>query len=117
MPLTTGTGVTRFAQLIKPVTLNTPTKPATTSPAAAFSSSVNCLAIATAAMAFMGCTGRGSPNARPVKRFAAPVKRSVDGRDIEFERTKAVMSGRSKWLRFDGVDIMGVGAPEPQDRI
>jgi hypothetical protein len=93
MPFTTGIGVTRFAQLINPVTLNTPTKPATTSPAAAFSSSVNFLAIATAAIAFMGCTGSGIPNATPVKMLAAPVNSSVDGNDIEFVSTSAVMSG------------------------
>jgi hypothetical protein len=95
IPFTTGIGVTRFAQLIRPVILNSPTNPATTSPAAAFSSSVNLRAIATAAMAFMGCTGSGSPNATPVKMFAAPVKSKVDGNEIEFVSTNAVISGRS----------------------
>ena len=95
IPFTTGIGVTRFAQLINPVMLNTPTRPATTNPAAAFCSSVNCRAIATAAMAFIGCTGSGIPKARPVSTFAAPVKRRVEGSDIEFVRTRVVMSGSS----------------------
>lgn len=94
MPLTTGTGVTLFAQLISPVILNRPTKLATTNPAAAVSSLEKLRAIATAAIAFIGCTGRGSPNVMPVRIFAAPVNSSVEGRDIEFVRTKAVMSGR-----------------------
>lgn len=54
MPFTTGMGVTRFAQLSKPVTLNKPTNAATTIPAAAFSLSEKLRAMATAAMAFMG---------------------------------------------------------------
>ena len=54
MPLTTGIGVTLLAQLIKPVRLKTPTMPATTIPAAEFSSRVNFRAIATAAIAFIG---------------------------------------------------------------
>lgn len=95
IPLTTGIGVTRFAHLISPVILKKPTTPATTRPAAAFSSSVNCPAIATAAIAFMGCTGKGSPNVIPVKILAAPVNNSVDGSEIEFDRTSAVISGRS----------------------
>jgi hypothetical protein len=95
MPFTTGIGVTRFAQLISPVALNNPTKAATTRPAAAFSSSVNLRAIATAAIAFMGCTGKGIPKATPVMILAAPVNSNVDGSDIEFVRTSAVMSGSS----------------------
>jgi hypothetical protein len=95
MPFTTGIGVTRLAQLISPVTLNTPTKPATTNPAAAFSSSVNFRAMATAAIAFIGCTGSGIPKDTPVNMLAAPVKSSVDGRDIEFVRTSTVNSGSS----------------------
>jgi hypothetical protein len=79
--------------LIRPRILNTPTKAATTRPAAAFSSMVNCRAIATAAIAFIGCTGRGIPNARPVRIFAAPVNSNVEGKDIEFVKTNAVISG------------------------
>jgi hypothetical protein len=93
MPFTTGTGVILFAQLTNPVMLNKPTRLATTNPAAAVSSLENLRATATAAMAFIGCTGRGAPNVMPVTIFAAPVNRSVEGRDIEFVRTKAVMSG------------------------
>lgn len=93
MPFTTGIGVTRFAQLINPVTLNNPTKAATINPAAAFSSSVNFRAIATAAIAFIGCTGSGMPNAMPVKAFAAPVNKSVEGREMELVTTRAVISG------------------------
>jgi hypothetical protein len=95
MPLTTGTGVTLLAHCIIPVTLMIPTNAATTNPAAAFSSIVNFRAIATAAMAFMGCTGSGMPKATPVRMFVAPVNRRVEGRDIEFVRTRAVISGRS----------------------
>lgn len=94
MPLTTGIGVMRLAHVIKPVRLNNPTKPATTRPAAAFSSSVNLRAIATAAMAFMGCTGKGIPNATPVRILAAPVNRRVEGREMELESTRAVISGK-----------------------
>jgi hypothetical protein len=93
MPFTIGIGVTLLANPIKPVMLKIPTKPATTSPAAAFSSSVNLRAIATAAMAFIGCTGSGMPNTTPVKIFAAPVNSSVDGKEIEFASTSAVISG------------------------
>ena len=93
MPFTTGIGVTRFAQLMSPVMLNNPTKAATISPAAAFSSSVNFRAMATAAIAFMGCTGNGIPNTMPVSILAAPVKSKVDGNEIEFVMTKAVISG------------------------
>ena len=93
MPFTTGMGVTRFAQFMSPVMLNNPTKAATTSPAAAFSSSVNFRAMATAAIAFMGCTGNGIPNAMPVSMLAAPVKSKVEGSDIEFVMTRAVISG------------------------
>jgi hypothetical protein len=46
-------------------------------------------------MAFMGCTGRGIPNEAPVRMLAAPVNSSVDGKDIEFVTTSAVMSGSS----------------------
>lgn len=95
IPFTTGIGVTRFAQLSSPVTLNSPTKPATAKPAAAFSSRVKLREIATAAMAFIGCTGSGRPNATPVKMLAAPVNSNVDGKDIEFMSTRAVMIGRS----------------------
>ena len=82
-----------MAQLSRPVTLNRATSPATTRPAAAFSSSENLRAMATAAMAFIGWTGSGNPNATPVKIFAAPVNNSVDGNEIEFVITSAVMSG------------------------
>lgn len=93
MPLTTGMGVTRFAQLSRPVTLKKPTNTATTIPAAAFSLRENLRAMATAAMAFIGWTGRGRPKERPVRMLAAPVKSSVEGNDIEFDITSAVMSG------------------------
>ena len=65
----------------------------TTIPAAAFSSIVNFLAMATAAIAFIGCTGKGLPNENPVSIFAAPVKRSVAGSEIDLVITRAVMSG------------------------
>lgn len=94
MPLTTGTGVTLFAHLIRPVMLKIPTRAATTRPAAAFSSIVNFRAIAIEAIAFIGCTGKGIPNATPVKTFAAPVKSKVDGSDIDPVKTSAVMRGR-----------------------
>jgi hypothetical protein len=67
----------------------------TTTPAAAVSSNVNFLATATAAIAFIGCTGSGIPNATPVSTLAAPVKRSVAGNEIDLVMTRAVMSGRS----------------------
>jgi hypothetical protein len=82
-----------LAHLSSPVTLNRPTNPATTRPAAAFSSRENLCAMATAAMAFMGWTGSGNPNVTPVKMFAAPVNNNVDGNEIEFVMTSAVMSG------------------------
>lgn len=66
----------------------------TTRPAAAFSSIVNFRAIATAAMAFIGCTGKGMPKATPVSIFAVPVPSKVAGREMDLVITRAVISGR-----------------------
>jgi hypothetical protein len=54
---------------------------------------VNFLAIATAAIAFIGCTGNGIPNAIPVTIFAAPVNSNVAGREIDLDMTRAVRMG------------------------
>jgi len=94
MPLTTGTGVTLLAQLIMPVILMIPTRAATTMPAAAVVLREKFLAMATAAIAFMGWTGSGMPKPMPVRILAAPVNRRVEGREIEFWIVRAVIKGR-----------------------
>jgi hypothetical protein len=50
--------------------------------------------MATAATAFMGCTGIGMPNATPEYTFARPVKRSVEGNEMEPVRVRATIRGR-----------------------
>ena len=50
--------------------------------------------MATAAIAFIGCTGNGMPKATPVRIFAVPVQSRVAGREIDLVMTRAVMSGR-----------------------
>ena len=47
------------------------------------------------AIAFIGCTGNGIPNSRPVRIFESPVKISVDGRCIEWPIVMAMSNGSS----------------------
>ena len=73
----TGIGILRVNHLIRPVMLRKPTTPATNRPADDTCALVNFLASATAAMAFIGCTGRGMPKKTPVKMLARPAKTRV----------------------------------------
>lgn len=47
-----------------------------------------------AAMAFMGCTGRGMPKVTPVIIFVRPENTKVAERDIDFVKVRAMSSGR-----------------------
>lgn len=95
MPFTTGIGTTRENQDRRPVMLRSRTIVETVIPAAAVSWMLNCLLMATAAIAFIGCTGRGRPNMKPVAMFARPVNTRVLGRDTEWVRVRAMRRGRS----------------------
>lgn len=95
IPFTTGTGTTRCSQCSKPVRLSTNTARETVKPAAAVSSLLNFWLMATAAMAFIGWTGRGTPNTTPVRMFARPEKTSVLARSIELLTLKAIIRGSS----------------------
>ena len=57
--------------------LRNPIAAATKIPALAISAWLKSCAKATAAIAFMGCTGKGMPKARPVSMLARPLKTSV----------------------------------------
>lgn len=95
IPLTTGVGMTCVNHRKRPLILNRRTMEEVVKPAEMVSSIVNLRAIATAAIAFMGCTGSGMPKATPVKMFQSPEKTSVVESDIELLIAKAIMSGRS----------------------
>ena len=84
MPLTIVMGITRVNHFTRPVKLRKPTAAATKRPADINSSGRKDLAMATAAMAFIGCTGSGIPNIRPVKMLAMPLKTRVVDNEIEF---------------------------------
>ena len=62
MPFTTGVGITCVNHLSKPVTLKINTTAEVVKPADMVSSIDNFLAMATAAMAFIGWTGNGTAN-------------------------------------------------------
>lgn len=94
MPLTTGTGTTLCNQCRRPVTLSSKTANETIKPAAAVSSLLKFWLIATAAMAFIGCTGRGTPKKAPVRMLARPEKTSVLARSIEPPMLRAIINGR-----------------------
>lgn len=63
-------------------------------PAPVFSSLVYDWLMAIAAMAFIGCTGKGIPNATPVKMFVRPENTNVAEREIDLVRVRAMSSGR-----------------------
>lgn len=50
--------------------------------------------MATAAMAFMGCTGNGTPNSTPVMMLARPEKTSVLAKSIEPPILRAIINGK-----------------------
>ena len=93
-PFTTGIGIDLEDQLTKPVTLRTNTTAATVIPAAMFSWMEYLRAMAMAAMAFIGCTGKGIPKRTPVAMFAMPVNTSVLESEIECVKVSAIMRGR-----------------------
>ena len=95
IPLTTATGTTRENHLNKPVILKMSTRPLTKRPADAVSAFVYELAMAILAIAFIGCTGRGMPKARPVAMFARPENTRVDVRLIEPVSVNAIINGKS----------------------
>lgn len=82
IPLTTGMGILAVNQCISPVMLRKPTAAATKIPALAISAWLKFCARAIAAIAFIGCTGKGMPKARPVSMLASPLKTSVLEREI-----------------------------------
>ena len=82
IPLITGMGILSVNQCISPVMLKKPMAAATKMPALAISARLKFWARATAAIAFMGCTGRGVPKARPVMMLARPLKTRVLGREM-----------------------------------
>lgn len=87
--------MTLVNHLNKPVILNINTHTATKNPAETVSAIVNLRAIATAAIAFIGCTGKGIPNTTPVRIFHMPEKTRVVDSDIELLTASAIMRGRS----------------------
>ena len=95
MPLITGIGIRSVNQFISPVMLRKPMPAATKMPALAISALLKFCARATAAMAFMGCTGRGMPKARPVSMLARPLKTSVLEREMARVWVSAMRMGRS----------------------
>ncbi len=94
MPLTTGMGIRCVNQWISPVMLRNPMAAATKMPALAISAWLKFWARATAAMAFMGCTGKGMPKARPVSMLASPLKTSVLEREMARIWVRAMRMGR-----------------------
>lgn len=82
------------SQRSRPVIERRPTAMATRAPAANVWACVACVAMAAAAIAFMGWTGRGTPKTTPVRMLAKPVKTRVEGRLMDDCRARAIMSGR-----------------------
>lgn len=70
IPFTTGTGTVDENNFISPVRHRRPIAPATKRPAEAVSAAVKGRAMAMAAMAFIGWTGRGMPKRVPVMMLA-----------------------------------------------
>lgn len=79
----------------RPVTLNRRMKAATKRPAAAMAPLVKVRAMATAAMAFMGWTGRGIPKKTPVRMLKSPEKISVLERETVLLTARAMAMGRN----------------------
>ena len=94
MPLITGTGIRSVNQCISPVMLKNPIAAATKMPALAISAWLKSCARATAAIAFIGCTGKGMPKARPVSMLAKPLKTSVLEREMAPIWVRAMRMGR-----------------------
>ena len=94
IPLTTGIGILSVNQCISPVILRNPIAAATKMPALAISAWLKFCARATAAIAFMGCTGKGMPKARPVRMLASPLKTSVLEREMVWFCVRAMTMGR-----------------------
>ena len=66
----------------------------TKAPAAAIVPLLKDRAIATAAIAFIGCTGRGIPKKRPVKMLKMPENMSVLDKETVSLMAKAIAIGR-----------------------
>jgi hypothetical protein len=94
MPLTTGIGMILVNHCRSPVTLKKSTAMLTKRPADAVSALVRLRDIATAAMAFIGCTGRGMANTRPVMMLKHPVKMRVVESEIDSVMERAMRRGR-----------------------
>ena len=94
IPLITGMGILSVNQRIKPVTLKNPIAAATKMPALAISAWLKFCARATAAIAFMGWTGKGMPKTRPVRMLARPLKTSVLERETARIWVRAMRMGR-----------------------
>lgn len=94
IPLTTGMGITAENHRRIPVTLNMNMQAPTNSPAAAICGPENVFEIATAAMAFIGCTGSGIPKKRPVRMLNIPENIKVLGREIVLLTVKAMRMGK-----------------------
>lgn len=94
IPLTTGMGILAVNQCISPVMLKKPIAAPTKIPALAISAWLKSCANATAAMAFIGCTGKGMPKARPVSILASPLKTSVLEREMARIWVRAMRIGR-----------------------
>jgi len=82
IPLTTGIGIVLVNHWSRPVMLKTRMQHATKIPAAAVCPAVRDFSIATAAIAFIGCTGSGMPKTMPVRMLNMPVKIKVVGSEI-----------------------------------
>lgn len=74
--------MTRVNQESSPVMLKRRMQEETKMPAAAVCPAVRSLRMATAAMAFMGWTGKGIPKKNPVRMLYIPVNISVVVKDI-----------------------------------
>ena len=94
IPLITGMGILEVNHCISPVMLRKPMDAATKMPALAVSARLKFWARATAAIAFMGCTGRGMPKTRPVSMLARPLKTRVLDREMLRVWVRAMRMGR-----------------------
>ena len=94
MPLIMGVGMMWVKRWIRPVALRRVRQAATKSPADAVSARVKFWAMATAAIAFMGWTGRGRPKVRPVRMLARPENTRVLERKMLLVWVRAMRRGR-----------------------
>ena len=93
IPLITAIGTKRSTFPIRLLTPSKKTTAPTISPAAAISPGSKCSAIATAAIAFIGCTGIGKPNIIPVVMLNSPAKINTRAGSRPLTMTSAAVSG------------------------